>query len=207
MVQYVKISLAVVLVSIFCVLYVDQAMTAFFMPDELYYFRRVSRYLTDVGEGGLWFAVSLVAIAYGYRQRLEKWRVFGLQFLFSLIVSGLFLQMMKFLIGRQRPHVSDDYHPHMFYNFNTNPHFHSMPSGHSQVLFTAAVNFALLFPRQAKWIYAAAFFFAMTRVFTTQHFFSDVLMGCLVGYLGATFTLYLMARRQKGLEKSPHLSN
>lgn len=211
--RYVKVTLITLVLAALSIQFLDQPMTAFFMPDELYRFRRVSRHLTDLGEGQVWFALALLALLGAWlarknffrgaqkltqaaREHNERLHVFGINLFVSLLLSGAILHLFKWIIGRQRPHVTDNYEPHVFYCFNTNSHYHSMPSGHSQVLFVAAVNLALIFPKYTRWIYVLAFNLAMTRVYTTQHFFSDVLMGCLTGYLGAHLALHLLERRR-----------
>lgn len=174
--------------------FLDQHLTAFFMPDFLYKFRRVSRYLTDVGEGGPWVVFSLVLLILSpFIIRFKNiFRSFAIGLLCSLTAGAALLHLIKFIVGRQRPHLTENYDPWVFEPFSTNHHFNSMPSGHSQVLFAAAFNLSLFFPKYRRAIYFTAFLFAFTRVIVTQHFFSDVLVGCLTGYLGASLAHSLL---------------
>lgn len=184
-------TLTLALLSMF---FLDQHLTAFFMPDFLYRFRRVSRYLTDVGEGGPWVVfcfVLLISSSFVIRYK-KQFRSLAIGLLCSLTAGAAILHLLKFLIGRQRPHLSENYDPLIFQPFSTNHHFNSMPSGHSQVLFAVAFNLALYFPKYRRSIYITAFLFAFTRVIVTQHFFSDVLAGCLTGYLGAALAHLLL---------------
>jgi membrane-associated phospholipid phosphatase len=218
-VRYVTISLTTLVLAALSIQFLDQSMTAFFMPDHLYRFRRIARHLTDLGEGQIWFGLALVTFLSAWLgsknlflkyakdplqalQTYARLRIFSLNLVTSLLLSGVILHILKWAIGRQRPHVTETFEPHMFYSFTTNSHFHSMPSGHSQVLLVAAVNLALAFPRYAVGIYVIAFNLAMTRVYTTQHFFSDVLVGCLTGYLGAHLALHLLEKRRQSLGKT-----
>lgn len=192
-------SILVLALAVLSLIFWDQEITAFFMPGGFYRFRRISRYLTDVGEASFWFALCLATITIGWaerrqllnrlsfvdeavRQKIRSFSYWGSTTIYSMLASGLLLHALKWTIGRQRPHMTDTYEPHVFIGWTQDWHFQSMPSGHSQVFFAVAANIAEFYPNRAKWIYLVSFLFALTRVFTTQHFFSDVLVGCLIGY-------------------------
>lgn len=162
------------------------------MADNLYRFRRISRYATDLGEGGVWFGFGLICLilSFIYFKKSQEIRIrlrhFVYQLYASLIISGITLHLLKYLIGRARPHLNDNHESLIFQPLTLNSHYHSMPSGHSQVLFAAAASACIfLNSKWHKWIYTLAFLLSFTRVIVTQHFLSDVIIGCLLGYWGA----------------------
>jgi hypothetical protein len=63
----------------------------------------------------------------------------------------------------------------------------SFPSGHSATVFAVGTVFAMLLPR-GKWLfYAVAGVVAFSRVVITKHYFSDMIIGSLIGYLTAEY--------------------
>jgi membrane-associated phospholipid phosphatase len=106
-----------------------------------------------------------------------------------LLASGLTVHFFKFLIGRKRPyHVMGSSQlglcePFVFDPFTLEYTFHSMPSGHSQLIFT--VSTFLSYYTRSIYLKFGLFLFALvmalTRVGTQDHFLSDVLIGSGVG--------------------------
>lgn len=151
-----------------------------------------ARRWTDIGKaepyfavmGGLW--ILLLAVRrfgrIGSWKHVEQWALYGL---FSFLASGILVQIFKHIFGRKRPYaVSSLSSAHEFSPFTTNYEFHSMPSGHSQVLFTAAAVLIARWPRLwYLWIGLAATF-ASTRVITLNHWLSDIIVGAGIGILG-----------------------
>jgi membrane-associated phospholipid phosphatase len=72
--------------------------------------------------------------------------------------------------------------------FNFHHHFQSLPSGHSQTLFTTATFFSFLFPKASPYLFIFAFYFSMTRALTIAHFVSDVIFGAGLGIIVTVIT-------------------
>lgn len=166
-----------------------------------------SRQATDIGKaepyfaltGGLWilfFIWRRAERASTLAQKLtsaEQWMLHGL---LSLAVSGLLVQVLKHIFGRQRPYADAELSAHHFQPFIANYEFHSLPSGHSQVLFTVATFMIALLPK-GRWVWLAiAATLAMTRVTTLNHWLSDVFAGAVVGMFGTVLTFRLMNYRK-----------
>ena len=132
-----------------------------------------------------------------YSVRLDFIRRWGLNFLVGLLVCGAMTHILKFTVGRQRPHKSPDFTADVFNHFTTHWHWHSFSSGHAQVIFTAAVFFSLLFPRFFWFFGLFAVASAATRVIIHDHFLSDVIAGAFVGYIGSLLALKLMQVKTK----------
>jgi undecaprenyl-diphosphatase len=112
-------------------------------------------------------------------------------FLFIAIgLPGLFVTIVKRMIGRARPYVGGHDDPFNYEPFIWRPEYASMPSGHSTTSVAAAIAIGALWPqaRPVVWLYAVIIM--LSRVMINVHHPSDVLAGALVGAVGA-----LMIRR------------
>ena len=179
----------------------DQRIDAFFQQPEqetIYYY---SREITNIGYSSHYIIICLVLLIVsrffskyvGYLNRnprirllIEQWSLFLLR---ALLAAGILVQMIKPVVGRRRPHVTEN--PELLFNhFTTDPHWHSFPSGHTQVLMTVATALALIWPK-ARWFFSIlGLVLAFTRVAIYQHFFSDYIGGILAGYLVTLWVYY-----------------
>ena len=117
-------------------------------------------------------------------------------FLFVAIgAPGLFVTIVKRLIGRARPFVGGHDNPFLYKPFIWLPEYASLPSGHSTTAVAVAIAVGALWPRLRPigWLYALA---VMTsRVLVLAHHPSDVLAGALVGGVGALMIRHAFAVR------------
>lgn len=112
-------------------------------------------------------------------------------FLFlAIALPGLFVTIVKRLIGRARPFVGGHDDPFLYLPFIWKPAYAAMPSGHATTAVAAAIAFGAIWPRMhgVMWFYALAIM--LSRVVVLAHHPSDVIAGALVGAVGA-----LMIRR------------
>ena len=184
----------------------DQNLSLYFNNEDLMPHRKFGKLLTDIGLGANSFAVAFLSfvVFYSCDKKLKRrnwqskewpWlKSWSLNYFFALIFSGFILNLAKFFIGRQRPHVSATFESQIFVPMNLDSYFQSMPSGHSQVVFTSATMFAILWPRASVFIYLLAGLLAFTRVVVHAHFLSDILIGSLIGHLGTLCCLWLFQR-------------
>ncbi len=105
----------------------------------------------------------------------------GLYLLITMAVSGAIVHILKFSIGRLRPKhlIRDGQHGFDpgFSEYSNN----AFPSGHSQAVFSVMMVLTLLFPR--LWFVFLPFgaVVALSRIFVSAHFPSDVVMGSFIG--------------------------
>jgi membrane-associated phospholipid phosphatase len=117
-------------------------------------------------------------------------------FLFlAIAVPGLFVSIVKRLIGRARPYVGAHDNPFAYRPFGWEPAYASLPSGHATTVAGAAIAIGALFPRARPvlWLYALLIMFS--RVVVLDHHPSDVIAGALVGAVGALLVRRWFAAR------------
>jgi len=121
-------------------------------------------------------------------------------FLFAAIaLPGLFVNLVKGVIGRARPFVGGAADPYLFNPFTWGvPAYASFPSGHATTAASVAVAFAALWPRLSPLLWFYALMICVSRIVVTAHHPSDVLGGALVGALGALLVRHYFAARALG---------
>jgi undecaprenyl-diphosphatase len=168
---------------------------------------RVFQWITEFGRSG-WYLFPagflLLAIAAAASPRLGR-VTYGvltavaarIGFVFLAIgVPGLFVAIIKRVIGRARPLHFDGVGSLDFAPFAWRADYASLPSGHATTACAAAVALGALFPqaRTILWIFAGAI--ALSRVVVGAHYPSDVLAGAAVGSLGALLVRGWFAQRR-----------
>lgn len=187
---------------------IDSPISAFFARPEMEGVWLFARRITNIGLSEYYFAFAAVCYVFfkwiapqstfwrereSRRKFLQHW---ALNFLAALIGSGVAIHIIKFTVGRQRPHKSAPfYDPLVFEPLNWHWHWHSFPSGHSQVMFTVATMMSIAWPRLTwLWVLFAACI-CFTRVIVHDHFLSDTVFGAAVGYSATLVVLYYMKKK------------
>jgi membrane-associated phospholipid phosphatase len=155
--------------------------------------RSMSKGTAGIGTWGgsfyLQTGAAFATYAIGLTTSNSKLASFGGDLVRAQLLSQTVVQATKFAIGRERPDGSNS---------------HSFPSGHSASAFATAT----VVQRHFGWkagvpAYAFAGFVATSRMASTRHYLSDVLVGAGVGIAaGRTVTVH-MGRQQFDLGAAP----
>jgi membrane-associated phospholipid phosphatase len=152
--------------------------------------------ITNFGLAG-WFLIPfgfvLVCLAVVISPALPKsaratLAVLGARFSYlflAIALPGLFVTVVKRLIGRGRPYIGAEDNPFVYLPFHWQPDYGSMPSGHATNAAAAAIAIGAIFPRARvpMWLYATIIM--ASRIIVIAHHPSDVIAGALVGIVGA----------------------
>ncbi|MBI9072559.1 MAG: phosphatase PAP2 family protein [Melioribacteraceae bacterium] len=115
----------------------------------------------------------------------------------SLSYSGITVMFFRTIFGRDRPETNKGSWEFRGLSFNSN--LPSFPSGHCTVAFAFSTVLAEYF--DTKWsrifFYGFASLTAYARVLNNQHWFSDVVIGSLVGMSGGMFVINQQNVREK----------
>jgi undecaprenyl-diphosphatase len=115
----------------------------------------------------------------------------------AIALPGLWTAILKPLVGRARPYLTGEpnaffYAPFAYFREAFGgavpfPEyaFGSMPSGHATTAVALAVAFSALWPRIWPLVWSFAIVICVTRVTIAVHHPTDVLVGALIGALGA----------------------
>ena len=169
--------------------------------------------ITDFGKSG-WFLwplgllfLALAALPRALTpvsQRVLAAVMVRIGFLFAAIaVPGLFVTIVKRIIGRARPNVGGSLDPFLFSPFKWEAAYAGMPSGHATTAFAVLVAFGTLWPRARTALLIYAVLICISRVVVTAHYPTDVLAGALVGAVGAMMVRRYFALRRLGFSIGP----
>lgn len=137
-------------------------------------------------------------------QRVLATVIVRVGFLFLAIgATGLFVAILKRLIGRARPTVEGALDPFWFEPFIWRADFASLPSGHATTVFSAMVAFGTLWPRARNVLLIYAVLMIVSRVVVLAHFPSDIFAGAVVGTVGALVVRRYFAQRRLGFSIRP----
>lgn len=157
-------------------------------PEARNFFRAV----TDIGRS-YWMLIPTacaIALALVLRRRHIGFRnsaAYGLiastiGFVFASVgVAVIIANLAKNIIGRARPKLFDTMGPLEFKLFAFSPDYASLPSGHATNIFALATVIAILWPRGRVLLYTVAAWIAASRVLIGQHYFTDVVLGAILG--------------------------
>ena len=164
--------------------------------------------ITDFGKSG-WFLwplgllflalAALPPVLTPLSQRVFAAIMVRIGFLFTAIaLPGLFVTIVKRMIGRARPGVGGSLDPTLFVPFEGHAAYAGSPSGHATTAFAVLVAFGTLWPRARTALLIYALLVAVSRVVVIAHYPSDVFAGAIVGIVGAALVRRYFAQRQLG---------
>lgn len=139
--------------------------------------------ITSLGNMGIiWFIIAILLILN------KKYRKVGFLVLCSLFLGVVFGNgILKHAVRRMRP---------FYYDKNLDvlvkkPSSYSFPSGHATASFAAACVLAKYLRKYAAVFLTLAFLIAFSRLYVCVHNPTDVIVGALLGFICAKFTIKL----------------
>lgn len=145
------------------------------------------RYFTDLTYLGsmilVLFLIGILLIYYQYFH-YSKLRVKQLLFLFSgVLFANLITGFLKVFFGRARPFLYFQENLYGFYGWNLDAHFWSFPSGHTMTIMSLIWGLCFLMPRHAFYFILLGLMVAITRLFLSMHYLSDVFFSIYLSFL------------------------
>ena len=149
--------------------------------------REFFRFVTTFGLSG-WYLVPsfLVFILSRFRHRKHAWAGRALFVFLTISLSGIVVDILKFILGRYRPAMLFRENLYGFVFFRTDALATSFPSGHAAVITALALSLDAIWPRFRIPYILLALMVSASRVLTSAHFLSDVAAGA---YLAVITTL------------------
>ena len=145
------------------------------------------KFFSLLGEGGIIWIISLLIILIVVIIKKRKAPVVLLFGALFLLLGWLFNDYcLKLIVQRTRPYHNVEAFGDAFKVFMDSinykyPSSYSFPSGHAFSSFNAATTITLYKKKLGFIAYPVAFIIAFSRIFVGAHYFSDVLVGALLG--------------------------
>lgn len=150
----------------------------------------VFKYLTHLGDGIALVLVTVLLLALNKRA--------AMQVALSGIISGIIAQVLKKLVFGPTPRPSryfENLDIPLRYVDGVELHtVFSFPSGHSTAAFALMTSLLFIFPKRGLGVFwmLLALLTAYSRIYLSQHFLSDILLGSIIGVITAILiNLYL----------------
>lgn len=145
-------------------------------------FASVMPVATFLGHGSIIVLIGLLLFALGKTLKKSEILLWSKYILIGFLTSGILAQLIKHLLGRARPRLTDDL---LFIGPGFISGFDSFPSGHTAVVFCIATLFTYRYRGYAPFLFVLATFTGIERVYNLSHFPSDVVAGILTGVASA----------------------
>jgi undecaprenyl-diphosphatase len=146
-------------------------------------------FITHAGDKGyIWLGMAAGLAV------MPETRRYALGLFLSLVVVTIIGEgVLKPLIARPRPFILFGTEPYI-----VRPSGHSFPSGHTSSSFAAAfyLSYIQSSPLIRTGLFALASLMALSRLYLGVHYFSDIIGGVALGFLGAALVI-MFQRRQR----------
>ncbi len=152
---------------------------------QSFQYNEIRNYFNFTNELGGKLAIGSIALGYfiSVGSGNEKLKDFSLTSLESMALAGGTTLIIKILLGRARPSTLNS--PYEFKPINFDDSYQALPSGHTTIAFAWLTVFANYYgsnPILRYGAYALATSAAIARVYKNRHWFSDCVLGAMIGY-------------------------
>ena len=121
----------------------------------------------------------------------------------SIAGAGLVSVLLKNILGRARPKLFDTVGHFDFQFFAFDSDYVSIPSGHATSIFAFAAVIGIFWPRGRLLLYTLAAWIALSRVLIGVHYFTDTVLGAILGISFAFLVRDRFAARRWLFEYAP----
>jgi lipid A 4'-phosphatase len=164
-------------------------------------FRFITRFGVSTGYlvGAAIVFVALRAAARAKRfaavaDRIAAYSALPLFFFASIAVSGLAVDLVKWVAGRARPKLLFSDGDYYFGWWGTRSDFWSFPSGHTANAVAVALALSSIWPRCRAVAAIFAVLVAASRIIITAHYVSDVVMGAFLAFAIVPYIRFVFAQ-------------
>jgi len=153
----------------------------------------IDRFVNIIAHGSTLIGVAFLLYVIGRKYNLQLYEI-GRSLLIGLVSAGIAVQVLKHLIGRARPRLTDT---PLFIGPSLKSGYDSFPSGHTTLAFCLALILSYHLPKYRSLFYVFAIIVGLVRVEGLSHFPSDVLGGAMVGTIVGSVLLKKMYSLQE----------
>ena len=183
--RYILPTFLISVVAIISYFFVDKKLAHFFASNPCC----IKSFLGEFSRFGIskyYLIVSFLVAVITYKYSKKVYRA-SLYIFSTLAISGIVIILIKVIFARYRPPMLFNKELYGFNWFDFGYLVNSFPSGHSATAFSLFVALSLLAPKY-KWVFLIfASLIALSRVALGVHFFSDILIGSLIGALTSIY--------------------
>jgi hypothetical protein len=169
------------------------------------FIRRINKFSVAIGDGKYQFAAAGGVALYGWIGGDDRCLRTASQMAESIIATGIFVQVLKRITGRESPASSTEnggewrIFPNLRKYARNEPKYYSFPSGHIATTTAALTVINENFPETAAWLrpasYAIVGLVGFGLVGQKMHWYSDLVPGIAIGY-----SFGLIASHPRGLK-------
>jgi len=146
--------------------------------------REFFQVVTFLGLSGWYLVLSLlIFMLFRFRSRNPGRAAQALFVFVAISLSGIVVDILKFILGRYRPAMLFHDNLYGFAFFRIDARATSFPSGHAAVVTAVALSLGAIWPRFRVLYALAALLIIASRVVTCVHFLSDVVAGAYVAVI------------------------
>lgn len=145
-------------------------------------------FINTVAHGSTLITTAIVILAAGWYFKKARLYETGRSLFIGLIAAGISVQVIKHLIGRARPRLTDTL---LLIGPTLKKGYDSFPSGHTTMAFCFAAILSHHLPKYRVLFYLFAVVVGLERIEDGAHFPSDALAGAILGFIVGKLSLEL----------------